>query len=82
MNSQPAKLRPEDQRELEACIQEKIDARFKQVDSDLATLAGKIDDVHSLMLKLQGAGSLAKLLFFIIAPAIGALVWLKDHVKL
>lgn len=65
-----------------ATLVERLDTRIKQVDIANALLKSKVDDIYELMIRLQGAGSLAKLLFFIIAPAIGVLVWLKDHVKL
>ena len=62
---------------------DELDARIHViVDQKLETVNRKLDDIHRLLSKLEGAGLLAKLLFFIVAPALGTILWLKDHVRL
>lgn len=55
-------------------LQDSYNKRLEKIETDLA-------DIKTLLTKLEGAGTLVKLCFFIGAPAVGAIVWLKDHVK-
>jgi hypothetical protein len=60
-----------------------LDTRIRNIVSEeTSELKEKVDEVHKLMVRLEGASYLAKLLFFIVAPIVGALVWVKDHIKL
>lgn len=48
----------------------------------LDRLEARVDKMYELLVKLEGAGTLIKIIFWVVAPLVGAVVWLKDHVRL
>lgn len=54
----------------------------KKIKEHITPLEDKLDAIHRLLAKFEGAGTVMKLLFLGVAPVVAAIIWLKDHVKL
>lgn len=59
-----------------------LEYRLDQLEDKMTALEGKIDSLIRIWEQSQGAWKTVKMLFYIIAPIVGAIVWMKDHVKL
>ena len=59
-----------------------LQARVEALEGKIDKLEVAIDRLEKLLAKFEGAGTLVKLLFFIVTPIVGAIAWAKDHVKL
>lgn len=61
--------------EVEAIVEDKLAERLKPIEE-------KLETILILLAKFEGAGTLMKLLFLGVAPVIGGIIWLRDHVRL
>ena len=59
-----------------------IESDFVELDDRMKKVEGRVDDMYKLLLKLEGASTLIRGLFYIVAPIGAFIYWLKDHVKL
>lgn len=59
-----------------------LEYRLSQLEGKMNALEGKIDSLLKIWEQSQGAWKTIKLLFYILAPIVGAIVWAKDHIKL
>ncbi len=58
-----------------------LDARLSALEKNMEKLEGSIEELISVLQQWQGAVKALKTLFYIVAPVVGALYWIKDHVK-
>ena len=56
--------------------EQELEVLYKRLDKIENTLS----EVSQLLSKLEGAGTFVKLCFYVAAPAVGAILWIKDHV--
>lgn len=59
-----------------------LEYRLSQLEEKMNALECKLDILIKIWEQSQGAWKTIKLLFYILAPIVGAIVWMKDHVKL
>lgn len=55
-------------------------ARLEQIESDTKEIKDVLRKLTDAWTQAQGAAKIAKLLFFIIGPLVGAIAWLSTHV--
>lgn len=62
--------------------EELIESRIRELEDQVDTIIATLTRIEKLLDKFEGAGTLVKILFFIVAPIVGAITWAKDHIKL
>lgn len=62
--------------------EELIESRISKLETDVKIILDTLNRIEKLLDKFEGAGTLVKILFFIVAPIVGAITWAKDHIKL
>jgi prefoldin subunit 5 len=58
-----------------------LESRINHIERKLDTLEATIGRLESLLTKFEGAGTLVKLLFFVVTPVLGLFAWAKEHIK-
>ena len=61
--------------EIEELIETRFNERLKKIEDTL-------QEMSSILAKIQGASILLRGLFYVVAPVVAGVVWLKDHIKL
>ena len=56
-------------------------AELKPVCDRLERIEEKLDTLYEVWMQAQGGAKFAKFLFFVIGPIVGAIWWLRDHIK-
>ena len=59
-----------------------LESRINHIERKLDNLEATIGRLESLLTKFEGAGTLVKLLFFVVTPLLGFIAWAKEHIKL
>lgn len=59
-----------------------LEYRLSQLEEKMNALECKIDTLLKIWEQSQGAWKAVKLFFYITAPVVAVVVWIKDHVKL
>ena len=61
---------------------EALDLRLNVLESKMEKLETKIDKLINVLQQGQGVIKTLKTIFYVTAPLIGAIIWIKEHVKL
>lgn len=61
---------------------EALEIRLNALETKMEKLEKSIDALITVLQQGQGMIKTFKLIFYITAPIIGALIWIKEHVKL
>jgi len=56
-------------------------AELRPVCDRLDRIEKKLDTLYEIWMQAQGGAKLARFVFYIIAPIVGAIWWLKDHIR-
>lgn len=59
-----------------------LEYRLSQLEDRMKSLDEKIDVLLKIWEQSQGAWKAVKMFFYITAPLVAAVVWIKDHVKI
>lgn len=59
-----------------------LEYRLSQLEERMKALDEKIDILLKIWEQSQGAWKAVKLFFYITAPLVAAVIWIKDHVKI
>lgn len=61
---------------------EALDVRLKALETNMEKLEGRIDELINILNQAQGVLNTLKVIFYITAPLVAGVIWLKDHVKI
>lgn len=59
-----------------------LEYRLNQLEEKMQALDAKIETLLKIWEQSQGAWKAVKMFFYITAPLVAAIIWIKDHVKL
>lgn len=61
---------------------EVLDVRLSTLETNTKNLEIKIEELLNVLNQLKGFINALKLIFYITAPIVGVVYWVKDHIKL
>lgn len=61
---------------------EVLDVRLKALETNMENLEGRIEELIKILNQAQGVLNTLKVIFYVTAPLVAGVIWLKDHVKI